>query len=114
MAVVFAHDFGYVHTGYPWMYGADIFFPPGWFLLLSSLIGFWRVKHWEASIRATQARGPPTAEEIERDIETRRTLENVFHLSGLADHETSQDEIPTPAQLEEARLRRDLHSAGLL
>lgn len=98
------------------MYGADLSFPLGWFLLLSSLIGFWRIKHWEASIRATQARGPPTAEEIERDIETRRTLENVFHLSGLDDHEASRDEIHIPAQLEpeDAQLRRDLHSAGLL
>lgn len=80
------------------------------------MIGFWRIKHWEASIRATQARGPPTAEEIERDIETRRTLENVFHLSGLDDHEASRDEIHIPAQLEpeDAQLRRDLHSAGLL
>jgi len=88
----------------------------GWFLLLSSLVGFWRVKHWEASIRATQARGSPTAEEIERDIATRRTLENVFHLSGLDDHEPPQDEIRIPSQLalDEARLRRDLHSAGLL
>ena len=89
---------------------------PGWFLLLSSLIGFWRVKHWEASIRATQARGPPTAEEIERDIATRRTLENAFHLSGLEDYEAVLDESanPTPQELEEVRLRRDLRSAGLL
>ena len=91
-------------------------FPSGWFLLLSSLIGFWRIKHWEASIRATQARGPPTAEEIERDIATRRTLESVFHLSGLDDREPPQDEIRIPAQMEpdEARLLRELHSAGLL
>ena len=94
-----------------------IYCPPlGWFLLLSSLFGFWRIKHWEASIRASQARAPPTAQEIERDIVTRRTLENVFHLSGLDDNDLIQDEmrIPTRHELDEARLRRDLQNAGLL
>ncbi|KAH0832971.1 hypothetical protein J3R83DRAFT_11949 [Lanmaoa asiatica] len=88
----------------------------GWFLLLSSLIGFWRVKHWEASIRATQARGPPTTEEIGRDIATRRTLESVFDLSGLDVHDSAQNvmRIPTQQELDEVRLHRDLRSAGLL
>lgn len=97
------------------MYVVDLF-PPGWFLLLSSLIGFWRVKHWEASIRATQARGPPTAEEIERDIATRRTFENAFRFSVLDDQVPAQDEIriPTQQELDELRLHRDLRSAGLL
>lgn len=90
--------------------------PSGWFLLLSSLIGFWRIKHWEASIRSSQARGPLTTEEIERDIATRRTLENAFHLSGLNDQELAQGEIriPTQQELDEVRLQRDLRSAGLL
>ncbi|KAF9223832.1 hypothetical protein BS17DRAFT_655927, partial [Gyrodon lividus] len=50
----------------------------GWFLLLSSLIGFWRVKHWESSIRAANARSPPTPQEIERGIATRWNLGSVF------------------------------------
>ncbi|KAG8213365.1 hypothetical protein J3R82DRAFT_11856 [Butyriboletus roseoflavus] len=88
----------------------------GWFLLLSSLIGFWRVKHWEASIRATQARGQPTADEIEQDIATRRTLENAFHLTEVNDYEAVQDETANPTQheLDEVRLQHDLRSAGLL
>lgn len=115
MAVVFAHDFGYVDNAYSWVHGADLLLPPGWFLLLSSLIGFWRIKHWEASIRASQARELPTSEEIERDIATRQTLESVFQLSGFDDN-PAQDgvHIPTHHELEEVRLHRDLRSAGLL
>ena len=88
----------------------------GWFLLLSSLFGFWRIKHWEASIRASQAQRPPSAEEIERDIATRRTLENAFYISGPDDQQSPQDEthIPTEQEFNEARLRHDLHLAGLL
>ncbi|KAG9314924.1 hypothetical protein JVU11DRAFT_4032 [Chiua virens] len=88
----------------------------GWFLLLSSLIGFWRVKHWESSIRATQSRTPPTAEELERDIATLPTLESVLHLSESDEPELTRDEvhIPTPQELAEVRLQHELYSAGLL
>ncbi|KAK0466218.1 uncharacterized protein EV420DRAFT_1636808 [Desarmillaria tabescens] len=54
----------------------------GWFLVLSSTVGFWRVKRWETSIRSTTT--PPerpqvtTREEVERDIAVRRNLESVF------------------------------------
>jgi len=41
------------------------FFLPGWFLRLSSLIGFGRIQHREASICATQGRGSPTSQETE-------------------------------------------------
>ncbi|KAJ7170585.1 metal homeostatis protein bsd2 [Mycena crocata] len=96
----------------------------GWFLLLSSFIGFWRVKRWESSIRSTSA--PITAEDIERDAAVRRNIENVFGFSFGEEegHDRRQpvrrDEngtivvIPTQELLEEARLARDLRAAGLL
>ncbi|KAJ7603158.1 metal homeostatis protein bsd2 [Mycena polygramma] len=96
----------------------------GWFLLLSSFIGFWRIKRWESSIRSTSA--PITAEDIERDAAVRRNIETVFGLSFGEEqgHDRRQpvrrDEngtivvIPTQELLEEARLARDLRAAGLL
>ncbi|KAL4064994.1 hypothetical protein V8B97DRAFT_1875429 [Scleroderma yunnanense] len=87
----------------------------GWFILLSSMIGFWRVKRWESSIRATNSRGPLTPEEIERDISTRHNLEQV--LGFPLEDEASQPQgprIPTQRELEEARLQHDLRAAGLL
>ncbi|KAF9236701.1 hypothetical protein BU15DRAFT_49635 [Melanogaster broomeanus] len=90
----------------------------GWFLLLSSLIGFWRVKHWESSIRASNARSPPTPEDIERTIATQQNLESVLGLVALDGQgmTPSQDmpRIPTQRELDEARLEHDLRAAGLL
>ncbi|KAJ7914824.1 metal homeostatis protein bsd2 [Mycena leptocephala] len=96
----------------------------GWFLLLSSFIGFWRIKRWESSIRSTSA--PITAEDIERDAAVRRNIESVFGFS-FGEEEgrerrqpVRRDEngtivvIPTQELLEEARLARDLRAAGLL
>ncbi|KAJ7475768.1 hypothetical protein FB451DRAFT_1033919 [Mycena latifolia] len=98
----------------------------GWFLLLSSFIGFWRIKRWESSIRSTSA--PITAEDIERDAAVRRNIESVFGFSfgeeeggrGERRQPVRRDEngaivvIPTQELLEEARLARDLRAAGLL
>lgn len=87
----------------------------GWFILLSSLIGFWRVKHWESSIRASNARGPVTPEEFERDITTFRNVEEVFELPPEGEPSPSGALcIPTQRELEEARLEQDLRAAGLL
>ncbi|KAJ7659937.1 hypothetical protein B0H17DRAFT_1095735 [Mycena rosella] len=96
----------------------------GWFLLLSSFIGFWRIKRWEASIRSASSAAPITQEDLERDAAVRRNLEAVFGISFAPDGEQRQplrrDEngalvaIPTQELLEEARLARDLRAAGLL
>ncbi|KAK7454626.1 hypothetical protein VKT23_011379 [Stygiomarasmius scandens] len=112
----------------------------GWFLLLSSTVGFWRVKRWENSIRSSassnaSALPPPnqrnflTREEVEQDIVMRRNLESVFgipfeedEIPGGRGPETRVhfDEnghaivIPGQQALEEARLARDLRAAGLL
>ncbi|KAG7452079.1 uncharacterized protein BT62DRAFT_926292 [Guyanagaster necrorhizus] len=102
----------------------------GWFLVLSSAVGFWRVKRWETSIRSTTTPERPqvtTREEVERDIAVRRNLETVFGVSfdDDATHRPNprmahMDEnghvivIPAAEALEEARLARDLRAAGLL
>src|ERR1700677_2903582 len=55
----------------------------GWFLLLTSMLGYFRVKRFEMSVRASRTSGPPalTAEDVQRDIALRRNLEEVFGIS---------------------------------
>ncbi|KAF9000591.1 hypothetical protein BDQ17DRAFT_1359188 [Cyathus striatus] len=101
-----------------------LFMTLGWFLLLSSIIGYWRVKRWESSVRTPPP--PTTPEDIERDIAIRRNIENVFGISFAEDDDERnrqhyvRDEqgnlvtIPSHEALEEARLTRDLRAAGLL
>ena len=86
----------------------------GWFLLLSSIIGFWRVKRWERSLRSVPT--PITTEDIERDIAIRRNIENVFGFS-FNDQDSARHarELQTRELLaQEARLTRDLRAAGLI
>ncbi|KXN91703.1 Metal homeostatis protein BSD2 [Leucoagaricus sp. SymC.cos] len=82
----------------------------GWFLVLSSLIGFWRVKRWESALRAPAT--PPTPEELERDRAIRRNIESVFGIAFGEDDENARDTSSSEAA--EARLTRDLRAAGLL
>lgn len=85
----------------------------GWFLFLSSLIGFWRVKNWESAIRASNAHEPQSPEDIARDIAARRNIEQAFNIAPLTESErtslgspftvTSQQE-PTEANLRAAHI----------
>ncbi|KII85239.1 hypothetical protein PLICRDRAFT_178976 [Plicaturopsis crispa FD-325 SS-3] len=89
----------------------------GWFLLLSSSVGFWRIKRWEKSIRASSAPAPLTREDIERDIAVRRNIEAVFGFGGPTEEEEEemQRHVSTGTTPEdEARLTNDLRAAGLL
>jgi len=95
----------------------------GWFLFISSVIGFWRVKRWEASVRSSQAQAPaaPSAEQVERDRAFRRQLQSVFGIPVPVDNSQVRfDEhgdmlvIPNQESLAEARLTRDLRAAGLI
>ncbi|KAF9453423.1 hypothetical protein P691DRAFT_800688 [Macrolepiota fuliginosa MF-IS2] len=79
----------------------------GWFLVLSSLIGFWRVKRWESALRT-----PVTAEDIEYDRAVRRNIESVFGVSFGEDEEETSRSLNSAAA--EARLERDLRAAGLI
>ncbi|KAF8968171.1 hypothetical protein BDZ97DRAFT_1655517 [Flammula alnicola] len=96
-----------------------LFMTLGWFLLLSSIIGFWRVKRWESSVRAPVP--PPTADQVQRDRTVRQNLEEAFGFSFGEDHheiiihrDQSGNAIPTQIVMDEARLARDLRAAGIL
>jgi len=80
-------------------------------LLFTSVVGFWRVKRWEMSIRASSRPQPPvTSSDIARDIQTRRNLQSVFGVGGDPELEAVND-----PQLEaEIRLARHLRAAGLI
>jgi hypothetical protein len=91
-------------------------------LLLSSAIGFWRVKNWESAIRASNARQPHSPEEITRDISTRRNIEQSLRTVPVEEHEhTSLGSLfsfPIPRELTEVdlreNLRENLRSASVL
>ncbi|KAI0705783.1 hypothetical protein C8T65DRAFT_652713 [Cerioporus squamosus] len=97
----------------------------GWFLLLSSCVGFYRVKRWEASIRAASLpQEPMTPEQRARDEQVRRNIELAFGFTGLVDED---EPVSSPPQREdenderrgevteaELRLTRTLQAAGLL
>ncbi|OAX39378.1 hypothetical protein K503DRAFT_769569 [Rhizopogon vinicolor AM-OR11-026] len=77
----------------------------GWFLLLSSLIGFWRVKNWESAIRASNGSHSPG--EIARDIGAVRNIEQA---SPIEEHERTSLGSPffplrTSRELTETDLR---------
>ncbi|KAG8987314.1 hypothetical protein FRB90_003411 [Tulasnella sp. 427] len=57
----------------------------GWFVLLTSVLGFWRVKRWERGVRraaheAANPRPPPTAEELAQEQEIISSIEAAFGL----------------------------------
>lgn len=110
----------------------------GWFILLTSLLGYWRVKRWERGIRNANNAEPSVAAGTSSGVETPTVLDrsgylNPFSLFGVpfprSAEEREQDEngleISTPmghgrehSQREvteqELRLQRDLRSAGLI
>ncbi|KAI0649376.1 hypothetical protein C8Q79DRAFT_1007897 [Trametes meyenii] len=97
----------------------------GWFLLLSSCVGFYRVKRWEAAVRdASQPPETLTPEQIRHDEQVRRNIEAAFGFT--VDSEPDEDEAIRRAVDENAqrraqqmtdaelRLTRTLQAAGLL
>jgi len=93
----------------------------GWFLLLTSIIGFWRVKRWEQSVRPTPVLA---VEQVEEDRHVRQNLEHVFGISFAEPREDNQSRVhqegsttplaPVQSAAVHARLTRDLRAAGLL
>ncbi|KAG5644368.1 hypothetical protein DXG03_008596 [Asterophora parasitica] len=116
-------------TAKDWL--ALLFMTLGWFIFLTSVLGYARTKRWEHSVRAASdpsrsrsraqesespaSTAPPTVEAIERDIAIRRNIASVF---GVA-FEQEEEEALQRRRLEvlqerDARLTRDLQAAGLL
>jgi hypothetical protein len=67
----------------------------GWFVLLTSLMGYWRVKRWEhgvvrASAETTQSR-QPTEEELAQDAAILANIERVFGLVTSRADQVRQD-----------------------
>lgn len=57
----------------------------GWFILLTSLLGFWRVKRWERGILTPQRPAAPrTAEESTRDQVLIANIEDIFGFATLS------------------------------
>ena len=77
----------------------------GWFLLLSSIIGFWRVKRWEQTVTVTS---PPTVEQLEEDQQLRQNLQRIFGIPFSQRREHQDEET-----LSERQVERDLQAAGL-
>ncbi|KAI0750827.1 hypothetical protein C8Q80DRAFT_1335496 [Daedaleopsis nitida] len=57
----------------------------GWFILLTSLLGFWRVKRWERGILSSQDEAPAPANGETRSAAIVHSIERAFGLQGLAD-----------------------------
>lgn len=55
----------------------------GWFILLTSILGFWRVKRWERGILASQRGAPSSAVDPQRDAPIASQLHPAFGLGGV-------------------------------
>lgn len=87
-----------------------LFMTIGWFLLLSSCFGYWRVKRWEHSIRASSNRSPTVVEDSNRDAAIRRNIQQVFGLTAQSQPQV----VPPHIELQHRRLTEDLRASGLL
>jgi hypothetical protein len=84
----------------------------GWFILFASFIGYWRIKHWESSIRASSVPPRPlTAEARERVNVSRRNIVHAFGIDVGDDEESNNAESATH---EVAAFERNLRAAGFI
>jgi positive regulator of sigma E activity len=97
-----------------------LFMTLGWFLLLTSILGFWRVKRFESSIRQRPNPNPPSAEEVERDRDLTHNLQEIFGIPppGELHRNNNNQTTPQTPDLESWRrdenLHRDLRAAALV
>ncbi|KAI0768164.1 hypothetical protein BD413DRAFT_140679 [Trametes elegans] len=76
------HDMQFAISSRDWI--ALILMTLGWFLLLSSSVGFYRVKRWETAIRfASLPAEPLTPEQRRHDEQVRRNIEAAFGFMDL-------------------------------
>lgn len=78
----------------------------GWFLLISSALGYWRVKRLEAGIRSSNYVPPPprTAEEIEHDRQLLQNIENAFGIGLQLSAEEMEEGLDSPQRPRRANL----------
>lgn len=100
----------------------------GWFLLLSSVLGFFRVKRWEREVLVSgSGHDPATPEAIARDQQIRHNLHQVFGIGAAEeeDEELTRDLVMEEGDGEsthereelteqEVGLRHNLRLAGLI
>ncbi|KAG6830657.1 hypothetical protein H0H92_015554 [Tricholoma furcatifolium] len=116
-------------TPHDWL--AFLLMTLGWFLFLSSVLSYLRLKRWEASVRRARLGPPapaPSADAVRRDREVRENLAAVFGVvveeeeegrggrrggGGRRDRGTGT-EGEGEGLTQEERLHRDLRAAGLL
>ena len=85
----------------------------GWFILLTSLLGFWRVKRWERGILSSQEEtpAPATAEGQARSAAIIHSIERVFGLPGLSDGSLLRQGLgftPSAAAIRDAEIEHDI------
>jgi Protein of unknown function (DUF2370) len=93
----------------------------GWFLLLTCLIGFFRVKRFELSVRASRTT-PRSAEDIQQAAELQRNVEDMFGITILFESQSANADRTSPQTAnrwpprtsEDEQLENDLRDAGLL
>jgi Protein of unknown function (DUF2370) len=84
----------------------------GWFIFMSSLLGFWRVKRWELSIRASSQPRVVTPEEQEHEREVFTNLQIALGIqSVLRPHPDARS--PSAQNEAEMELRRLEEEEGL-
>lgn len=83
----------------------------GWFLLLSSFAGYFRVKRWERSIRSS---APPPTTQPDNTASTQHPLAGWFTFGTEEMHIDDQLSESHTMSEAEARLARDLRAAGLI
>jgi len=99
----------YGNGGKDWL--ALFFMTFGWVLLFTSIVGFWRVKRWEMSIRASsRPQAPVITNDLAREVQVRLNIESMFGFGDEQELETALD----PQAEAEMRLARHLRAAGLI
>ncbi|EIN03694.1 hypothetical protein PUNSTDRAFT_128632 [Punctularia strigosozonata HHB-11173 SS5] len=89
----------------------------GWFLLLTSLVGFWRVKRWELSLASTRQPVVSTQVTPEDEQRMRNNFRTAFavHFGDEVSEEQQGDDMPDESDMSpEARLARNLRAAGFI
>lgn len=57
----------------------------GWFILITSFLGFWRVKRWERNVqRSVMIEREPTSEELATNAQALRNIEHLFGMAAFS------------------------------